>query len=125
MNEYILPVKYQNVGCGISAIVAGLENTYQNYKKIELSINDIDYIETFIDESNNDFTNAVSFDNLEENKFYEVYAKLTLWNDEVVKFSCKMVAQLQSVTVELSQEMKIANYNGGGFSNFDLPREVV
>ena len=125
MVEYILPVKYQNIGYGISVVIAGLETTCQNYKKIEISIDDIDYIETTINTNNIDFTNIVTFNNLEKDIFYIIYAKLTTTYNEVITFDCKILPQLQTATVELSPEMKKQNYCGGALSNFDLPKVVI
>lgn len=120
-----MPVKYQNVGCGISVIVAGLEQSYGDYKEIKVSIDGVNYISTSINIDNKDFSNPVTFDNLEENRYYNIYAQLVLNNDNIINIKSKVLSQVGLFTVELSPEMKIQYYNGGGKGNFDLPKEVI
>jgi len=124
LNEYLLPVKYQNVGCGISVVIAGLENTYQNYKKFEISKDGLIYKETNINQSDLDYSSVVSFDNLEENKYYTIFARLTTSGDKVIKINCKVLPQFQVFTAELSSEMKIKNYKSGGIGKFNIPKVV-
>lgn len=120
-----MPVKYQNVGCGISVIVAGLEQSYEDYKEIRVSIDGVNYIGTSVNIDNKDFSNPVTFDNLEENRYYVVYTQLVLNDNNIINIESKILPQVGLFTVELSPEMKIQNYNGGGMGNFDLPKEVI
>ena len=69
MNEYIMPVKYQNVGCGISVKIAGLESNREQYKQMSLSIDNENWIDTKLNENNLDISDIVTFDNLSENKY--------------------------------------------------------
>lgn len=124
MNEYLLPVKYQNVGYGISIVIAGLENTYQNYKKFEISKDGLLFIETNINHGNLDYTNIVTFDNLEENKYYTIGARLTTIEDEIIKINCKVLSQFQNFTVEVSDDLKIKNYKSGSIEKFNTPKVI-
>lgn len=125
MNEYILPVKYQNVGFGISVIVAGLEQNYQNYKEIKISIDGENYIQTQVDYNNIDCSNIITFDNLIENQYYTIYAELILNDNSIININTKILPQLESYTVELSQEMKMKYYTGGGLIHNIIPKEVI
>lgn len=113
MNEYIIPVRYQNVGCGISVKVAGLETNRENYKQISLSIDNVYFIDTQLNETNLDISNILTFDNLEENKYYMIYGKITLTNDEIMNISAKVPSQIQTATVEVPFEIRKRRYLGG------------
>ena len=127
MNEYIIPVRYQNVGYGISVKVAGLETNRKNYKQISLSSDNVNFIDTQLNENNLDISNIVTFDNLEQNRCYTIYARLTTNDNNIIEFSCKMLPQLGIYTVESSPRMKMINkyYHGGSLSKFKLPKEVI
>lgn len=119
MNEYIFPIKYQNVGCGITVVIAGLENSYQYYKGFKLSINGEDFIDTTIDVDNLDFTYPVTFDNLYDNSFYTIYGKLVLKDDSCVNIQSKIAPQINSeidvmpLGLFMFPEMKIKLYPSG------------
>lgn len=113
MNEYIIPVRYQNAGCGISVKVAGLETNRENYKQISLSIDNVNYINTELSNENLDISNIVTFDNLDENKYYIIYGKITMNSNEVINISAKVPSQIQTATVEVPFEIRKRRYLGG------------
>lgn len=125
MNEYILPVDYQNLGCGISVIVAGLEQNNNNYKYIGLSIDGVNFIETVVSTTNLDFSEIVSFDDLTDNKYYNVYCNIIYLNDSSNSFTVKMPASVGVATVIPSIEIARTKFTGGVLSHdVVLPKEV-
>jgi len=114
MNEYIMPVKYQNVGYGISVKIAGLESNREKYKQMSLSIDNKNWINTKLNENNLDISDIVTFDNLSENKYYIIYVQIITNDDNIINLSAKIVTQTQFVTVEPPYEVKRKYYLGGG-----------
>ncbi len=126
MNEYIMPAKYQNMGCGISVKVSGLEQNNQgNYKYIAISIDGNNYIKTNINQGNADVSNIVSFDNLEENKYYMIYAKIIYNDDSENNFNTKIPSSVSVATATISRTMQEQAYKGGLLIKESNPKVVI
>ena len=122
--EYLVPKTYQNQGCGISVVIAGLEDNIQNYKTFQISINNTNYITTEINQENNDFTNIITFDNLEENRFYDVYGKITYVDDSINYITAKIVSQTKNNISTPPQTQKYRFFSGISPTH-NPPTEVI
>lgn len=71
-SEFLMPVKYQGSGCGISASVFGLDESCV-YDSIVISVGS----ENREVAAGKDSTAAATFDNLRENHYYTVTARIT------------------------------------------------
>lgn len=113
MDEYIMPARYQNMGCGISAKIAGLEPNRDNYKQLRLSIDNKNWIDVPLDEGNHDISNIATFDNLQEDKYYTVYGQVITKGNNVIELSVKIVSQCQTAMVKPPLEIRKRRYLGG------------
>lgn len=83
-DEFILPIKYNGDNCGISAIISGLNGDCK-YEKFSISIDDEEHEVVMTEQLQ---TTAATFNNLSENKYYTVIAKITIDGD-TKSVSCK------------------------------------
>lgn len=120
--EYLIPTNYQNQGCGISVVIAGLEDNIQNYKTLQISINNVDYITTEINQGNDDFTNIITFDNLDENRYYDIYGKIIYIDDSINYITAKIVSQKENSSPSETQKYR---YFSGIIAIHHPPMEVI
>lgn len=120
--EYLIPTIYQNQGCGISVVIAGLEDNIQNYKTLKISINNIDYITTEINQENDDFSNIITFNNLDENRYYDIYGKITYVDDTINHITAKIVSQKENSSPTTTQKYR---YFSGITPTHNPPMEVI
>lgn len=90
-SELLMPSIFMMEGCGLSAIVFGLDNTIQ-YNKILIYLKNEKEkaIEVGIDYYDNLQTESATFDNLEKGKYYTVVADLYYADGTLKTIECQM-----------------------------------
>lgn len=121
-SEFLMPLKYQDIGCGLTVAIFGLNSSIR-YNNMVIYIEGIEHNKYHVnmDVDNNFRTTSATFCDLKENTYYNVVAELYV-NDEMIKIQAKIPS---SVMVNNGQAMfkslRFASttpkqYLGGGFS---------
>ena len=99
--EFVMPQRYEGVGCGLTVAVFGLNSDIQ-YDKIFIYIDgDEDAKQEVFVDANDDFqTTRVTFEDLKKNTFYNVIAKL-IYGGNTITTSAKMVSSIAKIQPRL------------------------
>lgn len=112
--EFLMPQKYEGQGCGLTVAVCGLDSGTQ-YDKIIIYIKEREEnkYEVAIDSTNTFKSTKVTFNGLEERKFYHVMAEI-YYEDGMRELNAKMATSVVKETSEIllfSADKK--SYKGG------------